>query len=245
MSSRSGRDSTCASKPWLLVRWSAVLQFNVVLKVLAADRGGRYRRAVHPALPSRTACRCENQRTDVQVEMRENDWGDPPGLQVVQREHQKCGSVAKRRRDALIEVIECLDGDTRQHGQRTALGEPQNFGHGVCAYEEFFKERVDDHPGHGADGYPEAREGVDYLLRVSPSSAARGVPPPDGQVTDRERQHAEKKDAHRPERITSDDRRSEIGKRPPLPVRSEEHTSELQSQSNLVCRLLLEKKKIN
>src|SRR5438270_1575589 len=30
-----------------------------------------------------------------------------------------------------------------------------------------------------------------------------------------------------------------------LPVRSEEHTSELQSQSNLVCRLLLEKKKTN
>src|SRR5439155_10938238 len=35
MSSRSGRDSTCASKPWLLVRWSAALQFNVVLDVLA------------------------------------------------------------------------------------------------------------------------------------------------------------------------------------------------------------------
>src|SRR2546430_7364773 len=33
----------------------------------------------------------------------------------------------------------------------------------------------------------------------------------------------------------------------PLPrlLRSEEHTSELQSQSNLVCRLLLEKKKIS
>src|SRR2546430_16740518 len=30
---------------------------------------------------------------------------------------------------------------------------------------------------------------------------------------------------------------------PPAPSRSEEHTSELQSQSNLVCRLLLEKKK--
>src|SRR2546430_12851905 len=30
---------------------------------------------------------------------------------------------------------------------------------------------------------------------------------------------------------------------PPEPDRSEEHTSELQSQSNLVCRLLLEKKK--
>src|SRR2546430_9988450 len=29
----------------------------------------------------------------------------------------------------------------------------------------------------------------------------------------------------------------------PLVFRSEEHTSELQSQSNLVCRLLLEKKK--
>src|SRR5688572_32018831 len=30
---------------------------------------------------------------------------------------------------------------------------------------------------------------------------------------------------------------------PRLQTRSEEHTSELQSQSNLVCRLLLEKKK--
>src|SRR2546430_11884973 len=30
---------------------------------------------------------------------------------------------------------------------------------------------------------------------------------------------------------------------PSWPGRSEEHTSELQSQSNLVCRLLLEKKK--
>src|SRR2546430_9763934 len=30
---------------------------------------------------------------------------------------------------------------------------------------------------------------------------------------------------------------------PPTSGRSEEHTSELQSQSNLVCRLLLEKKK--
>src|SRR2546430_4471569 len=37
------------------------------------------------------------------------------------------------------------------------------------------------------------------------------------------------------------------GGAPELPgahVRSEEHTSELQSQSNLVCRLLLEKKKL-
>ena len=29
----------------------------------------------------------------------------------------------------------------------------------------------------------------------------------------------------------------------PRPLRSEEHTSELQSRTNLVCRLLLEKKK--
>src|SRR2546430_6791806 len=36
---------------------------------------------------------------------------------------------------------------------------------------------------------------------------------------------------------------SKIGRAPP--ERSEEHTSELQSQSNLVCRLLLEKKKSN
>src|SRR2546430_5828233 len=34
-------------------------------------------------------------------------------------------------------------------------------------------------------------------------------------------------------------------KREPAQFRSEEHTSELQSQSNLVCRLLLEKKKPN
>src|SRR2546427_3566785 len=35
------------------------------------------------------------------------------------------------------------------------------------------------------------------------------------------------------------------GRITPRDCRSEEHTSELQSQSNLVCRLLLEKKKTN
>src|SRR2546430_6900635 len=35
----------------------------------------------------------------------------------------------------------------------------------------------------------------------------------------------------------------ELHAEPDVLVRSEEHTSELQSQSNLVCRLLLEKKK--
>src|SRR2546430_5134818 len=36
---------------------------------------------------------------------------------------------------------------------------------------------------------------------------------------------------------------STASRRARVPGRSEEHTSELQSQSNLVCRLLLEKKK--
>src|SRR5256886_3645293 len=39
--------------------------------------------------------------------------------------------------------------------------------------------------------------------------------------------------------------RSMLALKVPVIVRSEEHTSELQSQSNLVCRLLLEKKKID
>src|SRR2546430_5702943 len=38
-------------------------------------------------------------------------------------------------------------------------------------------------------------------------------------------------------------RGGEPGRAHRIPARSEEHTSELQSQSNLVCRLLLEKKK--
>src|SRR5688572_32113414 len=66
---------------------------------------------------------------------------------------------------------------------------------------------------------------------------------------------------HRGEqRLPADDRPEHASPRPPRapghegadqathvpvgrPQRSEEHTSELQSQSNLVCRLLLEKKK--
>src|SRR5688572_32078627 len=41
------------------------------------------------------------------------------------------------------------------------------------------------------------------------------------------------------------DSTSHLGSITLRPPRSEEHTSELQSQSNLVCRLLLEKKKKN
>src|SRR5438270_9020723 len=45
------------------------------------------------------------------------------------------------------------------------------------------------------------------------------------------------------EALDTETRRLVAIKLPSLRVRSEEHTSELQSQSNLVCRLLLEKKK--
>src|SRR2546430_13463548 len=41
----------------------------------------------------------------------------------------------------------------------------------------------------------------------------------------------------------TDRARAQTVDRSPAVARSEEHTSELQSQSNLVCRLLLEKKK--
>src|SRR2546427_6635810 len=51
-------------------------------------------------------------------------------------------------------------------------------------------------------------------------------------------------DAH-PAKDRGDDHRSDDrAEEEQLHRRSEEHTSELQSQSNLVCRLLLEKKKI-
>src|SRR2546427_5355750 len=43
--------------------------------------------------------------------------------------------------------------------------------------------------------------------------------------------------------LRSDRPIARIGADFPRELRSEEHTSELQSQSNLVCRLLLEKKK--
>src|SRR2546430_7066990 len=49
----------------------------------------------------------------------------------------------------------------------------------------------------------------------------------------------------RPRRRARSRTRSPSGaRRPPPSPRSEEHTSELQSQSNLVCRLLLEKKNV-
>src|SRR2546430_13421456 len=50
-------------------------------------------------------------------------------------------------------------------------------------------------------------------------------------------------DAARARRLEADRDRARGGDRHADRGRSEEHTSELQSQSNLVCRLLLEKKK--
>src|SRR5688572_31401528 len=48
------------------------------------------------------------------------------------------------------------------------------------------------------------------------------------------------------EQLETTQRLLRVGVKSPVDVlRSEEHTSELQSQSNLVCRLLLEKKKKN
>src|SRR2546430_9944814 len=47
----------------------------------------------------------------------------------------------------------------------------------------------------------------------------------------------------RGERFARDVVQAAVTRETPREERSEEHTSELQSQSNLVCRLLLEKKK--
>src|SRR2546430_8347713 len=54
-------------------------------------------------------------------------------------------------------------------------------------------------------------------------------------------------DFMRPLKLSSYKVAKELGVAAPTvnEIRSEEHTSELQSQSNLVCRLLLEKKKKN
>src|SRR2546430_9663380 len=60
-----------------------------------------------------------------------------------------------------------------------------------------------------------------------------------------ERRHREPGEDRGAEVAVDDVREPDLERRPRRPrhLRSEEHTSELQSQSNLVCRLLLEKKK--
>src|SRR5256885_10390138 len=57
------------------------------------------------------------------------------------------------------------------------------------------------------------------------------------------REHEERSEQHKL-RLSAESRNSRI-RRARADDRSEEHTSELQSPCNLVCRLLLEKKNIN
>src|SRR5260370_5164901 len=64
----------------------------------------------------------------------------------------------------------------------------------------------------------------------------------------RDRSTQKRRDWRHPTVVANHPRRSPITRRPDRPggdwrLRSEEHTSELQSHLNLVCRLLLEKKK--
>src|SRR2546430_7558915 len=59
------------------------------------------------------------------------------------------------------------------------------------------------------------------------------------------RLHPLRSPAHRADVAADQEAPARRAARPRCAQRSEEHTSELQSQSNLVCRLLLEKKKIN
>src|SRR2546427_4603049 len=63
-----------------------------------------------------------------------------------------------------------------------------------------------------------------------------------GEVDVREIAHRQQPVRHQPEGQDPQHDERHAGD-PVLRARSEEHTSELQSQSNLVCRLLLEKKK--
>src|SRR5690606_26819839 len=81
--------------------------------------------------------------------------------------------------------------------------------------------------------------------RGSAGSAPRDAPPGEGAVR-------KPGDMIASERLAPGEGAGGKGTRPPLSLplavdhdRSEEHTSELQSRENLVCRLLLEKKKNN
>src|SRR3712207_6862194 len=91
-----------------------------------------------------------------------------------------------------------------------------------CPYTPLFRSSVRG-PGHRADQDP-ARPG-------------RRPPPPQPGVRARCRGPAATPVAQRPTGAGQSAR--------PAPARSEEHTSELQSRQYLVCRLLLEKKKIH
>src|SRR2546421_6150883 len=65
-----------------------------------------------------------------------------------------------------------------------------------------------------------------------------GSPPPKDEVV-----RSARRDYERVKRYVAAKEASGVNAQPSLEYRSEEHTSELQSRSDLVCRLLLEKKK--
>src|SRR5690606_42045093 len=80
------------------------------------------------------------------------------------------------------------------------------------------------------------KNGARHLGNVpNPGSLARGID--DRQIGD------EFADALRQPAAVDLSREIDVGKQDIHRLRSEEHTSELQSRENLVCRLLLEKKK--
>src|SRR3712207_7946936 len=83
-------------------------------------------------------------------------------------------------------------------------------------------------------------QGVGVGEQVVAGAAVAGV----GATGDRERRRDRRGSG--PERELQDrqDVREHLGRVQRVVVRSEEHTSELQSRQYLVCRLLLEKKKI-
>src|SRR2546427_8358748 len=88
--------------------------------------------------------------------------------------------------------------------------------------------------------FPAAQQQVDWPSSFRDASAIHLSSPPDVTPTRmsalRARPGAGKRTSRLPARIR-------LSRTCAMACRSEEHTSELQSQSNLVCRLLLEKKK--
>src|SRR2546430_4519573 len=70
-----------------------------------------------------------------------------------------------------------------------------------------------------------------------------GLPQPGLQRPGREGPRDQRRVGVAPDRASRGQDARRWSRGPSRPGRSEEHTSELQSQSNLVCRLLLEKKK--
>src|SRR5205085_4196522 len=96
------------------------------------------------------------------------------------------------------------------------------------------------HPGQYRGEGDRAEESPD---RAAPLGARAVI---HGEAGGRQPEHHHRKEARHEDaggRIACEEARLIAGDAVVVAERSEEHTSELQSQSNLVCRLLLEKKK--